>query len=176
MIPQPRFLASVILITAGTLAAQPDPRFSCRERVSAFTHSVMANTSAERRGGLGNGDDMVLWKAKQPNGQLVTGFCEVIPSTGRVVRFGADQDSGEIKRTYKLTPGDAERICAREARATFSPGNGHLDAEFQTHISTKATYRVGWHYASMAGTIRSGSCEIDSATGHMRRFDANMTW
>ena len=165
-----------VLITVGTLPAQPDPVLSCRRRASDLTNTLLAQTSAERRGGLNNGNDMVLWKARLSNGHNLTGFCEVSPQTGRVVRLGADQDSADINRAYRMTPSDAEKICQREARARFSPGNGLLDAVFQPNTSSKSTYRVEWRLNSMAGTARKGHCEIDSGTGRIRKFDANLGW
>ena len=123
-------LLIAILIMIGTLAAQPDPVLTCRIRASALTNTVVANTSAERHGGLDNGNDMVLWKAKLSNGHIVSGYCEASPKTGRVVRLGTDQDSGDIKRAYRITQDEAERICQREARARFSPGNVLPDAVF----------------------------------------------
>ena len=74
-------LVIVILLMVGTLAAQPDPVVTCRLRASALTHTVIANTSAERRGGLANGNVMVLWKAKLSNGHIVSGSCEASPQT-----------------------------------------------------------------------------------------------
>jgi hypothetical protein len=176
--PRSKFMAFVIptLITVGILPAQPDPVLSCRRRASDFANTVLADTSAQRRGGLSNGNDMVLWKAKLSNGHNITGFCEVSPQTGRVVRLGADQDSGDVNRAYRMTPGDAEKICAREARARFSPGNGMIDAVFQPNSSSKSIYRVGWRWDSMAGAVRKGRCEIDSATGQVRGFHANLGW
>jgi hypothetical protein len=75
-----------------------------------------------------------------------------------------------------MTPGDAEQICAREARARFSPGNGMIDATFHPNSSTKSIYRVGWRWDSLHGAIRKGRCEIDSFTGSLRKFDANYGW
>lgn len=167
------FLTAVLILT-GTLAAQPDPVLSCRIRASALTNTVVANTDAERHGGLDNGNDMVLWKAKLSNGRMVKGYCETSPRTGRVVRLGSDHDSGDIKRAYRITHDEAERICQREARARFSPGNGLLSAEFLTSLSSRSTYRVEWWYGSMAATIRKGNCEIDSATGRIRDFSATV--
>ena len=167
-------LAIAILLMVGTLAAQPDPVVTCRLRASALTNTVIANTSAERRGGLPNGNVMVLWKAKLSNGHVVSGSCEASPKTGRVVRLG--EDSVDTKRAYRITPGEAERICQREARARFSPGNVLPDAVFLTRTSTKSTYRVGWEYGSIAGTIRKGRCDIDSATGRISRFDVSDGW
>jgi hypothetical protein len=164
------------LITAGTLVAQPDAVSSCRWRASALTNTPVSATSAVRRGGLSNGNDMVLWKAKLANGHIVTGFCEVSPPTGRVVMLGTDQDAGGVNRSFRMTPGEAERICQREARARFSPGNGLLDAVFLPNTSTRSTYRVEWRWNSMAGTIRKGRCEIDSATGALREFHASIGW
>jgi len=166
----------VILIMVGTLAAQPDPVAACRIRASGFTNTVIASTSAQRRGGLENGNDMVLWKATLSNGHIVTGYCETNPRTGRVVRLGADQDSADLRRAYRMTPEEAERICQREARARFSPGNGLLNAAFLANTSSKSTYRVEWQYGSMAGTTRKGRCEIDTATGRIKKFDASLGW
>jgi hypothetical protein len=169
-------LVIAVLLMVGTLAAQPDPVVTCRLQASALTNTVIANTSAERRGGLANGNVMVLWKAKLSNGHIVSGSCEASPQTGRVVRLGTDQDSGDIKRVYRITPGEAERICQREARARFSPGNVLPYAVFLTRTSTKTTYEVGWQYGSIAGTIRKGRCDIDSATGRISKFDVSHGW
>ena len=169
-------LVIAVLLMVGTLAAQPDPVVTCRLRASALTNTVIANTSAERRGGLANGNVMVLWKAKLSNGHIVSGSCEASPQTGRVVRLGTDEDSGDIKRVYRITPAEAERICQREARARFSPGNVLPYAVFLTRTSTKSTYEVGWQYGSMAGTIRKGRCDIDSATGRISKFDVSHGW
>ena len=162
-----------ILVMAGKLTAQ-DPVFTCTLRASALVNVPVNNIGVNRRGGLENGNDILVWNAKLPNGQLITGFCEASPRTGRVVRLGTDRE--DIKRVYRMTPVDAERVCRQEARARFSPGNGLLFAKFLPNTSTKSTYRVGWRYGSMAGTIRKGRCEIDSLTGHIRKFDANYGW
>jgi hypothetical protein len=53
----------------------------------------VANTSAQRRGGLDNGDDIILWKAKLSNGRIVGGLCVASPLTGRIVRLGTDQET-----------------------------------------------------------------------------------
>jgi hypothetical protein len=169
-------LVIAILLLVGTLAAQPDPVVTCRIRASALTNTVIANTSAERRGGLANGDVMVVWKAKLSNSHIVGGSCEASPQTGRVVWLRTDEDSGDIKRAYRISPGEAERICQREARARFSPGNVLPDAVFLPRTSTKSMYRVGWQYGSMAGTIRKGRCDIDSATGRISKFDVSHGW
>jgi hypothetical protein len=165
-----------ILMMAGTLRAQPDPILTCRNRAAALTNTLMADTSAQRRGGLDNGNDIVVWKAKLSNGHVITGSCEVSPQTGRVLRLGTDQDSGDVNRAYRMTPRDAERICRREARARFSPGNGLLGAVFQPNSSSNSTYRVEWKWESMAGTVRKGDCEIDSATGSIKEFNASRGW
>ena len=175
--PHRSFTAWILFsIAVRTLAAQPDPVLSCRIRASAFTNALFADTSAERRGGLNNGDDMVLWKARLANGRALTGYCEVRPQTGRVVRLEMDQDASDVNRAYRMTPGEAEKICQREARARFSPGNGLLQAAFLPNTSSKSTYRVEWRWNSMAGTVRKGRCEIDSATGRIRDFSANLGW
>ena len=168
------FMIAVVLM-AAPLTAQSDPIWNCRERASNLTNATMADTSAHLRGGLDNGDDIILWKARLSNGHIVGGLCVANPLTGRIVRFGTDQDSG-IHRAYRMTPDDAERVCQREARENFSPGNVLIDAEFLPNTSTKSIYRVGWRYYSMGGTIRKGHCEIDSATGSIRKFDADLSW
>jgi len=169
-------LIIAVLVMAGTLSAQSDSVCNCRSRVAALTNVAFGNTSAHRRGGLPNGNDMILWKAKLSDGSMVTGLCEASPQSGRIVRLQADQDTAGINRAYRLTPGDAQRICAREARARFSPGNGMIGAFFLRNTSTRSTYRVEWRQDSMGGTIRQGNCEIDSATGRLRKFDANAGW
>jgi hypothetical protein len=165
-----------VLVITGTLAAQSDPISNCRSRAAVLSNTVFWNTTAERRGGLPNGNDMILWKAKLSDNQIVTGFCVANPQTGRIVRLGADQDSEGLKRAYRILPAEAERACATEARARFSPGNGMLYAFFLPNTSTKSTYRVEWRYGNMAGTIRTGHCEIDPFTGTIREFNANLGW
>ena len=168
--------AIATVIRVGMLRAQPDPVLSCRRQASGLVNTMFADTSAERRGGLSNGNDMVLWKAKLSDGHHLTGFCEVNPQTGRVVRLGSDQDSGDVNRAYRMTPAEAEKICAREARARFSPGNGMIDAIFQPNSSSKSVYQVGWRWDTVSGAVRKGRCEIDSATGRVRGFHANLGW
>jgi hypothetical protein len=167
---------SALLAIAGTVSAQPDPILSCSRRASALINVGASAIRAHRRGGLNNGDDIILWEATLSNGQAVSGFCEVSPSNGRVVRLGTDRDSADVKRVYRLTPDDAERLCGREARARFNPGDGSIDAAFLPNTSSKSTYRVEWRYSSMRGTIRKGRCEIDSSTGYIRKFNANSGW
>src|SRR5262249_52949195 len=133
--------------------------------------------TAKRRGGRDNGNYIVWWDATLASGRKESGFCETNPLTGRVVRLATDQkDMSGVNRTYRITPEDAGRICQREARERFSPGNGELEATFKRNVSTKDTYRLEWRYDSLAWTIRKGHCEIDSATGLVRKFDANNGW
>jgi len=77
---------------------------------------------------------------------------------------------------WRMTPVDAEKICQREARARFSPGNGEISGVFLPTISTRDTYRVAWRYYDRGWTIRKGQCDIDSMTGHLRKFKANDGW
>jgi hypothetical protein len=138
----------------------------------------MEGVSAQRRGGLPNGNDIILWTAWLADGQKVSGFCEASPRDGRVVRLGStENDSGNIKRVYRMTPIEAEKVCQREARARFSPGNGLIGAYFLRNISTNSTYRVEWQYNALAGRpLRTGRCEIDPFTGHVREFHATSGW
>ena len=174
MIPRHSLVGAVMaaLVIAATLRAQPDPVLSCRERASALIDAALDDISGQRRGG----DDVILWKAKLPGGQVLSGFCEANPRTGRIVMLGTHQDPGGINRAFPMTPDDAERVCQREARARFSPGNGMVYATFLVNTSTKSIYRVEWRYPSTAGTIRKGRCEIDSATGRIRKFDVSSVW
>jgi hypothetical protein len=167
---------AVLIITRPLTAQPPDPSLTCIRRASALTNVVMPHITGRRRGGLANGNDIIWWSAKLPNNQTVSGFCEVNPPTGRVVKLGTDRNSRDVTRTYKMSPDDAERVCEREARARFNPGDGLIVATFQPNSSTNSTYRVGWHYNSMARTIRKGRCEIDSSTGHIRKFVAGLDW
>ena len=177
MIPKRSLLDLTIaaLLMATPLTAQGDPLIRCRKRASILINAAIPNTSAQRRGGSANGNEIILWKAKLANGHIVSGFCEASPQTGRIVRLGTDQDS-DVNRAYRMTPGDAERICQREARARFSPGNGLINASFLPNTSTESTYRVGWWYGSLAGLVRKGRCEIDSATGSLLKFRATDGW
>ena len=84
------------------------------------------------------------------------------------------QPMGDLNRAYKITRDDAERICEKEARARFSPGNGLIGASLSDH--SKSTYTVEWGEPSMAGTVRKGRCEIDSYSGHIRKFKASVGW
>jgi hypothetical protein len=165
-----------ILLMVGTLAAQPDPVVTCRLQASALTNTVIANTSAVRRGGLANGNVVVLWKAKLSNGHVVSGSCQASPLTGRVVRLGTDEDSGDLKRAHRITRNEAERICQREARARFNPGNVLPYAVFLTRTSTDSTYQVGWEYGALTGITRRGRCDIDTATGRVSKFDMDHRW
>jgi hypothetical protein len=161
-----------VLTVAGTLSAQPDPVLNCRKRAAALINATVANTSARQRGGLDSGDVIILWQANLPNNHVVAGFCEARPQTGRIVRLGADQ--GDLNRATKITRDDAERICEKEARARFSPGNGLIGASLSDR--SKSTYTVEWGEPSMAGTVRKGRCEIDSYSGHIRKFKASVGW
>ena len=165
-----------ILAVVSPLAAQPDPSFMCIRRASALTNVPVSHISAQKRGGLGNGNDVIWWNAKLPNNQTVSGSCEVNPSTGRVVRLGTDQDSRGITSMYRMTTAEAERICEREARARFNPGDGLIVASVLPNTSTKSVFRVGWEYDSMSRKLRDGRCEIDSSTGHIRKFVASRGW
>jgi hypothetical protein len=168
-------LIPAALILAGTLAAQPDPFLNCRSHASVLTNSAILRFRAQQHGTLDNGNFMIWWDAKLANGRTVSGFCEASTLDGRIVRLGTNQ-TDSMNRTYKITADDAERVCAREARARFSPGNGEIGARLQQNISSKSTYRVEWRYESLARTIRKGWCEIDSSTGHIRQFHANSGW
>ena len=174
MISKPMLMACVIAVLAveGTLWAQPDPILNCRKRASGLINATMANTIAQRRGGLANGDDLILWKATLSNSHVVSGFCEARPQTGRIVRLGTDQ--ADINRRYKVSRDDADRICQREARARFSPGNGLLGAASLSSAPIGSIYTVDWRYFNMAGTIRRGRCKIDSHTGEIRDFEASL--
>src|SRR5262249_39279399 len=109
--------------------------------------------------------------------RTVSGFCEASPLDGRIVRLGTNQtDSESVNRAFRITPEDAERICRREARARFSPGNGELNGTFSRWLSTKSTYRIEWRYDRTARIIRQGWCEVDSSTGHLNKFHANDGW
>jgi hypothetical protein len=166
-----------VLVLAGTLAAQPDPLVGCRSRVSVAVNAPLSGINAVKRGGLDNGNYIIWWDAKLAGARTVSGFCEANPLTGRIVRLGTDlTDSKGGIRTYRITPVDAERVCQRVAREIFSPGNGLLDASFLRHISTKSTYKVEWRYSSLDRTIRKGRCDIDSSTGRILNFHADVGW
>jgi hypothetical protein len=170
------FLVAVLTLV-GRLSAQPDPVCVCRGRVSVAINTKINNVSAHRRGGLANGDYMILWDAKLANGRTMSGYCEVNPLSGRVVRFGTSEaDWGGVNRAYRLTPEEAEGVCRRAARARFSPGNAELSAEFLENMSTEKTYKLEWQNASVGRTIRKGRCEIDSATGHVLKLKASDGW
>jgi hypothetical protein len=169
---------SVLVLTAR-LAAQPgpgpdpDPLLECQSRASVLTNAAIAGVSVRLRGGLDNGNYIIWWDAKLASGRTVSGFCEASPLNGRTVRLGITQtDWGGANRKYRITPGDAERVCRTEARARFSPGNGLINAMFLQNISTKSIYKVEWWY----GTNRKGRCEIDSSTGLIREFNASVVW
>jgi hypothetical protein len=166
------------LATQADPPPKPDPLLTCRRRAAALVNAVMDGVSAQRRGGLQNGNDIILWNAKLTSGGSISGFCESNPRSGRVVRMGSSEnDSGNINRKYRMTPIDAEKVCQREARARFSPGNGLIGAVFLQNISTKNTYHVEWQYNALAGRpIRTGTCEIDPFSGHIREFHANSGW
>jgi hypothetical protein len=166
--------ATASWITVGILPAQPDPVFNCRIRASELINTPWTDVSAQWRSAPSKGDDTILWKAKLANRNTATGFCEVHPQTGRVVRLGADHDSAYFN--HPMTPADAESSCRREARAQFSPGNGLMDAVFLPNTSTKSVFRVSWRLNSMAGAIRKGRCEIDTATGKIREFHTSDSW
>jgi hypothetical protein len=172
-----------LFVLTGTLRAQfypnPNPVLDCMRRASVLTNTPMASISARLRGGRDNGNDVIWWDARQSNGRIVSGFCEAGPRDGRTVRLGINQkDSGNANRVYRITPGDAERVCRKEARARFSPGNGLISAMVQRNISTKSTYLVEWWYPSpsLVGTIRDGRCEVDSSTGILLNFDVSNSW
>jgi hypothetical protein len=164
------------VVAAGTLAAQPDPVYECRKRVAMHVNAPQNGVIAARRGAFPNGNYAIWWDAQLANGGMVKGFCEASSQTGQVVRFGTGQDKTALERTYRLTPEDAERICRREARARFDPGNGEIVGIFLDGISTKNTYRVQWRYDRTSRTIRTGRCDIDSYTGFIRKFRANDGW
>ena len=170
-------LLPAALVLASTLAGQPDPIYDCRRRAAVETNTSLNGIHAKQRGGLDNGNVVLLWEAKLANGRTVNGFCEASSQTGRIVRLGIDQpDRESINRGYRITPDEAQRICQREARARFSPGNGELGARWLPNTSTKDTYRLQWRMDSAGSRIRSGWCEVDSATGHIRKFHANDGW
>jgi murein L,D-transpeptidase YcbB/YkuD len=131
-----------ILVTGGTLAAQSDPILNCRKRASIFSNVAMADTSAERRGRLYNGNDIILWIARLSSSHTVTGFCEASPQTRRILRLGTDQE--DINRISQITPVDVGRVCQREARARFRPGKAPLAAteEYQRTLDALDRYRV----------------------------------
>jgi hypothetical protein len=164
-----------VLILAGTLAAQPDPVGNCRNRVSEAVNAPISGITAAKRGGLENGNIIIWWDAKLAGARKVSGFCEANPLTGRIVSLGTDVTDSKSGRAYRITPVDAERICRRLARQRFSPG-GLVEASFLPHVSTKSTYRVDWRYNSMDRALRKGSCEIDSSTGRVLEFHADIDW
>jgi hypothetical protein len=161
-----------VMAMAGTLSTQPDRILNCRKRASVLINATLANTIAQRRGAFANGDDLILWKATLSSSHAVSGFCEARPQTGVIVRLGTDQ--ADINRKYKITRDEAERICQREARARFSPGDGLLGAVSQSSSPIGSTYTVDWRYLNLAGTIRRGRCTIDSHTGQIRDFEVSL--
>jgi len=165
-----------LFVLPANLSAQADPIEECQSRASVLVNADPGVISAWWRGGVDNGDYIILWTARLANGRALNGFCEANPRTGRIVRLGTSQADASINRSYRLTPEDAEQVCVREARARFGPGNGEIGAIFQEHVSTKATYWVEWRYDNLARTVRKGRCEIDSATGRIRKFEAKTGW
>lgn len=165
------------LAMAGTLAAQPDPLFNCGNRVSVAVNVPRSRISLMKRGVLDNGNYVIWWDAKVTNSYTAKGFCEVHPLTGRTVRLETSRgDSKEGVWRYRITPHDAVRVCQREARERFSPGNGMLEASFLRNVSNKSTYRVAWQYGSVSRMIRKGRCDIDSLTGTLLRIHAETGW
>jgi hypothetical protein len=166
-----------VLVMAGTLAAQPDPLVTCRNRASVLANVPPGGVAVQKRGGLDNGNYIIWWDAKWNSSRTVKGFCEANPLTGRIVRMGTSQtDSMSGIRQFRITLDDAERVCQREARARFSPGNGLLGARVVENLSTKDTYRVAWEYNILARPIRRGRCEIDSSTGSLLSIHADRVW
>jgi hypothetical protein len=166
-----------VLVIAGTLAAQTDPLLDCRSRASVAVNVPEARISVQKWGGLDNGNYMIWWDAKLPTSRIVSGFCETNPLTGRIIRLETNRtDSKDGVRRYRITPDDAERLCQKEARERFSPGNGLLQARFLWNTSTKSTYRVAWQYGSLDRRTRGGRCEIDSATGTVLKLHGDSGW
>jgi hypothetical protein len=166
-----------VLVMAGTLAAQPDPLLDCLDRAAVAVNVPVPGISVLRRSVLDNGNYMIWWDAKLTASHTVSGFCEANPITGRIVRLGPNRaDSKDGVRPYPITRDDAERVCQKEARERFSPGNGMLEARILRHMSTKSTYRVAWQYNSLYRTIRKGRCDIDSSTGSVVKFYTDSGW
>ena len=165
------------LVMAGTLVAQPDPVYDCLDKAAVAANVPVAGISVLKRSVQNNGNYIIWWDAKLTASHTVNGFCEANPLSGRIVRVGTNRvDLKDGVRPYRITRDDAERVCQKEARERFAPGNSLLEARILPHMSTKSTYRVAWQYNSLARTIRKGRCDIDSSTGTVLKFHADSGW
>jgi len=166
-----------VLVMARTLAAQPDLLLNCRDQVSVAVNVPAAGIRVQMRGVLNNGNYIIWWDAKMTVSHTLSGFCEASPVTGRISRLETNRaDPKEGIRPYRITPDDAERVCQKEARERFSPGNGLLEARFLRHTSTKSTYRVAWEYNLFSRRMRKGRCDIDSSTGTVLKIHVDNGW
>jgi hypothetical protein len=141
---------------------------TCKNEVGArYLNVPMAYISVDQGSKTANGNYLVNWKTKPPEGKGSSGFCVVDPSF-YVLRF--EPTSGPLPGTAAvMSPEEALRICKDQAadRLRIVPMED-ISVERGKDLAD-GSYLIHWTEKAQGGVGRSGSCIIAS-DGKVREF------
>ena len=160
----------VMVLPAWAQQAQVpmDALKSCKNEVGARYLSVpMAYISVDRGSKTANGNYLVKWTTKPPEGKGSAGFCVVDPSF-YILRFetssGPQPDSAQVN----VTPEDALRICKNQVFDRLRSVPMEDITVERGKDSDDGSYVIDWK-EKRHGVGRSGSCTIASS-GKVSKF------
>jgi hypothetical protein len=164
------FFVMVLAAGAQQMPVPTDVLKSCKNEVGARYASVpMAYISVDQGAKTTNGNYLVNWTTKPPEGKGSVGFCVVDPSF-YILRFeltsGPEPGSGEVK----VSPEDALHICKNEVADRLRSVPMEYIAVERAKDSGDGSYVINWKEQLRGGGVgRSGSCTI-AADGKVRKF------
>ena len=171
------FLRCVIAVAvvAGSLAAgaaqeqtPTDVLKTCKNEVGARYLSVpMAYISVDRGSKTANGNYLVNWKTKPPEGKGSSGYCVVDPSFN-VLRFETSSGPAPASADASVSPEDALRACKNEVAARLRVPMAEIAVE-QGEDTADGSYVINWREQRPGGVRRSGFCNV-APDGKVRDF------
>jgi hypothetical protein len=159
------------VLTAGQAQTPIDVLKTCRSEVGArYLNVPMTNISVDQGAKTANGNYLVKWTTKPPQGKGSSGSC-VVDSSFYVLRFettSGPQPGPEVK----ATPEQALRVCKDGVaeRLRIVPMEDIMVERAQD--AADGNYVISWKEQRRGGVGRSGSCTIAS-DGKMRKFQFN---
>ena len=161
-----------VLLAAGVAQAQApaDVLKACKDEVGArYLNVPMANISVDRGSKTANGNYLVNWTTKPPEGAASIGLCVVDPSIN-VLRFettrGPKPGSGSAG---SISPEDALRTCKNAAADRLRSVPMADIAVERASDAADGSYIINWRAQRPGGVRRSGFCNI-TPDGKVRDF------
>src|SRR5215510_6397386 len=66
------------------LTAQSDPLLDCRKQAAIMTSVDISNVTAQFRGAVDNGNQIIWWDSRLASGHIASGFCEASAANGKI--------------------------------------------------------------------------------------------